>query len=125
MTRDPLGTLKKIREIIKKYHDRELMKMILALQTELFELHSDILNLDAELASLRRQLDAHKKMQMRPTFNQALEFGGTVGFVNKPIGKRPSTRDEQAPQRCFRPVRPSDKADSRRTQKCPSLPSRN
>lgn len=83
MAINPLGTLKKIREIIKKYNDRQLVKLILALQTELFELQSDNLNLDAKLASLQRQLDAREKMHMRPPFNYYFRDGDDVPFCPK------------------------------------------
>lgn len=66
---DPLSTLKQIREVIKKCEDRDLVRLLLALQGEVFELHSANLKLDAELTNLKRLLDLHKEMHMRPPFN--------------------------------------------------------
>ena len=61
---DPLNTLRQIRETIKRSNDQELLKLVPALQRDIFALESDNLKLNVELASLKRELvptrkDAH------------------------------------------------------------------
>jgi len=48
---DPLANLKEISNIIKKYNDLELMKRIVDLQTEVFELQTKNLDLKQQLGS--------------------------------------------------------------------------
>ena len=50
---DPLSTLKQIREIVKKTNDRELVKLILDLQKNVFAMESHSLKIAAELASVK------------------------------------------------------------------------
>jgi hypothetical protein len=47
---DPVSTLKGIAEIVKKYNDLELMKQIVSLQTEVFDLQTENLELKKNLA---------------------------------------------------------------------------
>jgi hypothetical protein len=46
---DPIGTMKNIAELIKKYNDLELMKQIVSLQTEVFDLQTENLALKKQL----------------------------------------------------------------------------
>jgi len=52
---DPVGTLKNISELIKKYNDLELMKQIVALQTEVFELQTESLALKKQIIALNER----------------------------------------------------------------------
>ena len=63
---DPLSTLTKIRKIISNTADRELVKLILDLQKEIFAIESRNLELASELASLKPQLDLPARMHRRP-----------------------------------------------------------
>src|SRR5271165_1859134 len=47
---DPIGTMKNIAELIKKYNDLELMKQIVSLQTEVFDLQTENLALKRQLS---------------------------------------------------------------------------
>jgi hypothetical protein len=52
---DPIGTIKNISEIIKKYNDLELMKQIVALQTEVFDLQTENLDLKKQIARINER----------------------------------------------------------------------
>jgi hypothetical protein len=52
---DPIGTIKNISEIIKKYNDLELMKQIVSLQTEVFELQTENLALKKDIAGFNER----------------------------------------------------------------------
>jgi hypothetical protein len=52
---DPIGTIKNISELIKKYNDLELMKQIVALQTEVFDLHLENLALKKQIVALNER----------------------------------------------------------------------
>lgn len=54
---DPIGTIKNIAEIVKKYNDLELMKQIIDLQQEVFDLQRE--NLD-----LRKQAEDRVHMRL-------------------------------------------------------------
>ena len=77
---DPLNTLRQIREIIKRSNDQELLKLVLALQRDIFALESDNLKLNVELASLKRELPLREKMHMRPPYNYYFRDGDDVPF---------------------------------------------
>lgn len=53
---DPIGTIKNISELIKKYNGLELMKQIVSLQTEVFELQTENLTLRKEIAGLNERV---------------------------------------------------------------------
>jgi hypothetical protein len=80
---DPLNTLKQIREIVKKTEDRELVKLILDLQKEVFAMESHSLKLAAELASLKRQLHLLAVMHTCPPFDYYFQDGDDVPFCPK------------------------------------------
>ena len=63
---DPLNTLKKIRKITRNTTDRELVRLILDLQKEIFAIESHNLELASELTSLKQQLDLPARMHTRP-----------------------------------------------------------
>jgi len=75
---DPVNTLRQIRELIKRSDDLELFKLILALQRDIFALESENLNLNAELASLKRELALREKMHMHPPYNYYFRDGDDV-----------------------------------------------
>lgn len=52
---DPIGTIKNISEIVKKYNDLELMKQIVALQMEVFDLQTENLALKKQIAGLNER----------------------------------------------------------------------
>jgi hypothetical protein len=80
---DPLNTLKKIREVIKNTTDRELVKLILDLQKDVFAIESQNLKLASELASLKRQLDLQARMHTRPPFGYYFQDSDDVPFCPK------------------------------------------
>jgi hypothetical protein len=77
---DPINTLRQIRKMVKRSNDPELLKLILALQRDIFALESDNLKLNAELTSLKRELASSEKMHMRPPFNYYFRNGDDVPF---------------------------------------------
>lgn len=58
---DPISTIKNISEIVKKYNDLELMKKIVELQTEVFDLQMENLALKKQVTSM----DEREKMTRR------------------------------------------------------------
>jgi hypothetical protein len=52
---DPIGTIKNISELIKKYNDLELMKQIVSLHTEVFDLHLENLALKKQIVALNER----------------------------------------------------------------------
>jgi hypothetical protein len=80
---DPLNTLKKIRKIIRNTADRELVRLILDLQKEIFAVESHNLELASELASLKQQLDLPARMHTRPPSNCYFMDGDDVPFCPK------------------------------------------
>jgi hypothetical protein len=77
---DPLSTLKKIREIIRNTTDRDLVKIILDLQRDVFATESHNLKLVSELASLKRRLDLLARMHTYPPFGYYFQHGDDVPF---------------------------------------------
>jgi hypothetical protein len=73
---DPIGTLKNISEIVKKYNDLELMRQIVDLQSQVFELQQENLALKKERAE---RLD----MQMRGPHGYYFKDGDEVPFCPK------------------------------------------
>jgi len=80
---DPLSTLRKIRRIISNTADRELVKLILDLQKEVFAIESHNLELASELASLKLQLDLPARMHTRPQSDYYFLDGDDVPFCPK------------------------------------------
>jgi len=80
---DPLGTLKKIREIIKKSNDHELVNLILDLQNDVFAIENHNLVLASELVNLKRQLAALGRMRKRPPFDYYFRGDDEVPFCPK------------------------------------------
>jgi hypothetical protein len=58
---DPIGTIKNISELIKKYNDLELMKQIVSLQTEVFDLQTENLALKKEIAGLNERVKMNRR----------------------------------------------------------------
>src|SRR6201997_5948381 len=80
---NPLNTLKKIRKIIRNTADRQLVRLILDLQKEIFAIESHNLELASELASLKHQLDLPARMHTRPPSNCYFMDGDDVPFCPK------------------------------------------
>jgi hypothetical protein len=79
---DPLDTLKKIREIIKKSNDHELANLILDLQNDVFAIENHNLVLSSELVNLKRQLAALGRMRKR-----LLSRRRRCAFLSEMLGK--------------------------------------
>jgi ribosomal protein S27AE len=80
---DPLNTLKKIRKIIRNTTDRELVRLVLDLQKEVFAIESHNLELASELATLKQQLDLSARMRTRPQSDYYFLEGDDVPFCPK------------------------------------------
>lgn len=80
---DPLSTLKKIRKIIRNTADRELVRLILDLQKEVFAIESRNLELASELTNLKQQLDLSARMHTRPPSDYYFLEGDDVPFCPK------------------------------------------
>jgi hypothetical protein len=80
---DVLGTLKEVSELVKKYNDIELMKQIVQLQSQVFELQQTNLRLNEELAQERRQSATESAMEMRGPMNYYFRQGDPVPFCPK------------------------------------------
>ena len=80
---DPLNTLKRIRKIIRHTSDRELVRLILDLQKEIFAIESHNLELASELTSLKQQLNLPAKMHTRPPSDYYFLEGDEVPFCPK------------------------------------------
>jgi hypothetical protein len=65
---DPIGTIKNISEVIKKYNDIGLMRQISELEEEVFDLQRENL-------ALRKQLDAPVKIQRKGPLGYYFEDG--------------------------------------------------
>jgi hypothetical protein len=94
---DPLSTLKKIRKIIRTTNDRELVRLILDLQKEIFAIESYNLELASELASLKQQLNLPARMHTRPPSDYYFQDGDDVPFCPKCWESRGSAIHLQAP----------------------------
>jgi len=77
---DPISTLKDISALVKKYNDLELMKQIVDLHGEVFELQQDNLRLQRELADLQRSTEAENAMVSRPPLNYYYRADDPVPF---------------------------------------------
>jgi hypothetical protein len=77
---DPLDTLKQIRKIIIRTNDRDLTKLIFALQKEYFALESEHLKLNAKFAKLEREMDLRRKMHMCPPSYYYFQDGDDVPY---------------------------------------------
>jgi ribosomal protein S27AE len=80
---DPLSTLKKIRKIIRNTTDRELVRLILDLQKEVFAIESHNLELASELTNLKQQLDLPARMHTRPPSDYYFLDGDDLPFCPK------------------------------------------
>lgn len=80
MTIDPLDTLTQIRGIIKKSNDRELVKLVLVLQKEVFALENEYLKVNTELTKLKREVDLRRKMHMVPPSYYYFQDGDDLPF---------------------------------------------
>jgi hypothetical protein len=106
MAGDPLDTLKQIREIIKKANDRELVRLVLDLQKEVFALESEYLKVNAELLKLKREADLRRKMHLCPPSYYYFQDGDDVPFCpvcwesrGKAIHLRPQSHAESGVRR--------------------------
>jgi hypothetical protein len=73
---DPIGTIKNISELVKKYNDIDLMQKIVTL-------HSDVFALQMENLELRKRLDLREKMHMSGPFHYYFQDGDEVPFCPK------------------------------------------
>ena len=80
---DPLNTLKKIRKIIRNTTDRELVKLVLDLQKDVFATESHNLELASELTTLKQQLDLSARMHTRPGSDYYFLEGDDAPFCPK------------------------------------------
>lgn len=80
---DPLNTLKKIRKIIRNTTDRELVRLVLDLQKEVFATESHNLELASELTTLKQQLDLSARMHARPGSDYYFLEGDEAPFCPK------------------------------------------
>ena len=76
----PLSTVKQISELVRKYNDLELMRQIVTLQTEVFDLQRENLRLETELSNLQHSLQVEKTMKMRSPFGYYYRDGDDVPF---------------------------------------------
>ena len=77
---DPLSTIKDISALVKKYNDLELMKQIVDLQNEVFELQQNNLRLQKELSELQRSTEAESAMISSPPLNYYYRHDDPVPF---------------------------------------------
>ena len=94
---DPLSTLKRIREIIRNTADRELVKLILDLQKDVFAIESHNLKLASELTTLKQQLGLPARMHTRPPSDYYFQDGDDVPFCPKCWESRGDAIHLQAP----------------------------
>src|SRR5579864_5635598 len=73
---DPIGTLKNISELVKKYNDLELMREIVELQTQVFELQQENL-------TLKKERTERQDMQMSGPHGYYFRAGDEVPFCPK------------------------------------------
>lgn len=73
---DPIGTLRNISEIVKKYNDLELMKQIVDLQHEVFDLQQENL-------ALKKERTERQEMQMSGPHGYYFKTGDEVPFCPK------------------------------------------
>jgi hypothetical protein len=66
---DPMSTIKDISTLVKKYNDLELMKQIVDLQNQVFDLQQCNLKLQKEVADLRYLNNSDQSMVLRSPFN--------------------------------------------------------
>jgi hypothetical protein len=76
---DPIGTIRNISELIKKYNDLELMKQIVTLQTEVFDLHMENLALKKQIA----ESNEREKMKRREPHGYYFKEGDEVPHCPK------------------------------------------
>lgn len=76
---DPIATIKSISEIVKKYNDLELMKQIVSLQEEVFDLKMENLQLKEQVA----KLNAKEKMVRREPHGYYYKDGEDVAHCPK------------------------------------------
>lgn len=77
---DAMSTLKDISALVKKYNDLELMKQIVDLQTQVFELQQDNLRLQKELSDFKKSNEEESSMVSRPPLNYYYRGGDPVPF---------------------------------------------
>jgi hypothetical protein len=73
---DAIGTIKTIAELVKKYNDLELMKQIIALQTEVFDLETENL-------TLKKQATEREKMHRKEPHGYYYKEGDPVPHCPK------------------------------------------
>lgn len=76
---DPIATIKNISELIKKYNDLDLMKEIVSLQQEVFDLKAENLQLKEQIA----KLSAKEKMVRREPYGYYYKDGEDVAHCPK------------------------------------------
>jgi hypothetical protein len=76
---DPIATIKNISELVKKYNDLELMKQIVSLQEEVFDLKMENLNLKEQVAKLNQK----EKMIRQEPFGYYLKENENVPHCPK------------------------------------------
>jgi hypothetical protein len=89
---DPLNTIKDISALVKKYNDLELMKQIVDLRNEVFELQQENLRLQREVSEVMRLNEIANSLVLRPPLNYYYRDGDPIPYCptcwekdNKPI----------------------------------------
>ncbi len=94
---DVLGSLKQLSELVKKYNDIELMKKIVELQAEVFELQQTNLQLKEQLARQKHHSADELAMKMSGPMNYYYREGDDVPFCPK-CWEGPGHRQVHLPQ---------------------------
>ncbi len=80
---DIFGTLKDVSQLVKKYNDIELMKRIVELQSQVFDLQQTNLRLQEELSQIKQESADELAMQMSGPMNYYFRKGDPVPFCPK------------------------------------------
>ena len=82
---DPLTTLKELTSIVKKFNDLDLMKKIVDLQTEIFEITQQNVDLKRELVTANGLLQDRENLELREIGNCNFYFkeGDPIPFCPK------------------------------------------
>jgi len=91
---EAISTLKEISQLVKKYNDLELMGKIVNLQTEVFGLSQENLELKRKLETSREKAEQREKLQLRRVgecnyyFMDGLKFTTNYGRQSSIIGNK-------------------------------------
>ena len=89
---DIFGTLKDVSQLVKKYNDIELMKRIVELQSQVFDLQQTNLRLQEELSQIKQESADELAMQMSGPMNYYFRKGDPVPFCPKCWGRASGRR---------------------------------